>query len=143
LVKGEGDVIAYYYLHTNGDLIYKPASVVESDPSYFDSDFVKKVWDVGLKDRAAAYLMVLEAAAMGARKDRIDHLIDHWGMTDEDCSVFVGRIGLRLFRDGSQWCATYEDFTNLQESEAGFGERAIDALIALPKPGLSPSTAKP
>lgn len=136
-------MIAYYYLHTNGDLIHKPASVVDSDPDYFDSDFVRRWWKVDLKGRESAYLVVLEAAAMGARKDRIAHLIQHWGMTDEDCLTFAQRIGLRLFRDGSQWCATYEDFTNLQESGVGFGERAIDALIALPKPGLSPSTAEP
>ncbi len=135
-------MIAYYYLHTNGDLIHKPASVVDVDPNYFDSDFVRKVWKVGLKDRASAYLMLLEAAAMGARKDRVDHLIDHWGMTDEDCLTFTERLGLRLFRDGDKWCATYEDFTNPQESDAGFGERAIDALIDLPKPGLSAMTGK-
>ena len=137
-------MIAYYYLHTNGDLIHKPASVVDSDPDYFDSDFVRKVWKVGLEDRAAAYLMLLEAAAMGARRDRIDHLVQHWGMTDGDCLTFVATTdeNLRLFRDGSQWCATYADFINLQESEAGFGERAIDALIDLPKPGLSAITGK-
>lgn len=134
----------YYYLHTNGDLIHKPVSVVDGDPNYFDSDFVRKVWKVGLKNRASAYLMLLEAAAMGARKDRINHLIEQWGMTDEDCITFAERTdgGLRLFRDGDQWCATYKDFVNLQESEAGFGERAIDALIDLPKPGLSPMTGK-
>ena len=135
-------MIAYYYLHTNGDLIHKPASVVDGDPGYFDSDFVRKVWKVGLEDRAAAYLVLLEAAAMGARKDRVDQLIEHWGMTDEDCLTFAERLGLRLYRDGNQWCATYEDFIDLQESDAGFGERAIDALIALPKPGLSAMTGK-
>lgn len=135
-------MITYYYLHTNGDLIHKPASAVDSDPNYFDSDFVRRFWKVDLRDRGTAYLVVLEAAAMGAGKERIDDLIDHWGMTDEDCFTFVERMngGLRLFRDGNQWCATYKDFVNLQESEAGFGERAIDALIALPKPGLSTMT---
>lgn len=135
-------MIAYYYLHTNGDLIHKPTSVVDGDPNYFDSDFVRKVWKVGLKDRASAYLMLLEAATMGARKDRIDHLIDHWGMTDEDCHTFAERIGLRLSRDGDKWCATYGDFINLQESDAGFGDRAIDALIDLPKPGLFAMTGE-
>lgn len=133
---------AYYYLHTNGDLIYKPASVMDGDPSYFDSDFVRKVWKVDLRDRATAYLMLLEAAAMGAGKDRIEHLINHWGMTDDDAATFVSCTNgaFLLFRDGDKWCATYGDFINLQESETGFGKRAIDALIALLKPGL-PGTA--
>jgi hypothetical protein len=28
----------------------------------------------------------------------------------------------RVFKDGPMWCAVYKDFTNLQESDAGFGE---------------------
>lgn len=32
----------YYYLHTNGSVIYKPFIVVCD--GYFDSPFVKKVW---------------------------------------------------------------------------------------------------
>lgn len=32
------------YLHSNGNLIEKPKIVYESDPSYFTSPFVMKVW---------------------------------------------------------------------------------------------------
>lgn len=34
----------------------------------------------------------------------------------------------KLFKDGNSWCATYEDFINLQESEAGFGDTPNDAI---------------
>ena len=36
----------YYYLHTNGELIQKPAFVVEMEgvQSYFNSPFVVKYW---------------------------------------------------------------------------------------------------
>ncbi len=36
----------YFYLHTNGELIEKPAIVVESEgvQSYFSSPFVRKYW---------------------------------------------------------------------------------------------------
>ena len=36
----------YFYLHTNGELIEKPASVVESAgvQDYFNSPFVRKHW---------------------------------------------------------------------------------------------------
>ena len=37
---------SYYYLHTNGQLIWKPAIVVESDPDYFNSSFIVKHWKI-------------------------------------------------------------------------------------------------
>ncbi len=39
-------VIGAYYLHTNGDLIWKPAAAFHntSIEKYFDSDFVVKYW---------------------------------------------------------------------------------------------------
>lgn len=79
----------YYYLHTNGDLIYKPASVMDSDPSYFDSSFVKKVWALDLSDRGDAYSMLLEAEAMGARVERIHELKAKWKITEEDTQTFA------------------------------------------------------
>lgn len=37
----------------------------------------------------------------------------------------------KVFRDGTAWCATGRGFTNLQESDAGFGDSALAALGAL------------
>ena len=36
-----------------------------------------------------------------------------------------------LSKDGNQWCATRQDFVNLQESLAGFGDEPHDAMIDL------------
>ena len=39
---------------------------------------------------------------------------------------------LRVFVDGNQWCAVYhEDFINLQESPAGFGNSVAGAVADL------------
>lgn len=35
---------------------------------------------------------------------------------------------VKFFMDGNQWCATFEDFINLQESPAGFGRTCMEAL---------------
>ena len=43
-MKGWRD--GYYYLHTNGQIIWKAAMVVDCDPCYFDSPFVVKYWRV-------------------------------------------------------------------------------------------------
>jgi hypothetical protein len=82
--------------------------------------------------------LCIEALALGADKDRIDELAKKWGLTDDDAQAFVNSMSeLRLFRDGNQWCATFSDFINLQESQCGFGDTALDAFAELAKAGLT------
>jgi hypothetical protein len=125
--------IHYYYLHTNGSLIHKNAVVVESDPQYFDSPFVKKVWKIDITDRKDAWLLVIEAGALGANKERIQELAKLWGLTDEDAHEFAKRMRLIIKIDGDEWMAAFEDFINIQESQCGFGPTALEAFIALAK----------
>ena len=42
-------------------------------------------------------------------------------------------ILLRVFVDGNKWCAVYQDFINLQESPAGFGNSVAEAVEDLMK----------
>ena len=42
--------------------------------------------------------------------------------------------GVRLEMDGNAWCAKKEDFINLQESHAGFGNSKDEAITDLLKP---------
>ncbi len=126
------DITGWYYLHTNGDLIFKkfrPES---------DSPFVRRVWALAAEDRACAWLICIEALALGARKSRIDELAKKWELTDEDAQEFVKHTGqFNLFRDGDAWCATFKDFANVQESQCGFGKTALEAFAELAKPGLT------
>ena len=50
----------YYYLHINGQLIYKPAAVVETDPNYFDSMFVRKWWKIDNEDQHSEMIEEVE-----------------------------------------------------------------------------------
>ena len=79
----------YYYLHVNGDLIHKPAMVVESDPDYFDSDMVKRVWQVETEDRDDAWRILIEALVSGARVDRVRDLAEQWGCDEDDLPHFL------------------------------------------------------
>jgi len=74
----------YYYLHTNGELIGKNPVVVDSDASYFDSDFVKRVWKIETEDRESCWTMLLEALALGARIGRIKELAEKWNCDKAD-----------------------------------------------------------
>lgn len=127
----------YYYLHTNGDLIFK-----RFEPER-DSPFVRRVWRVAIDDRGTAWLLLIEALALGANRVRIDELAQKWGVNDNDAPNFVkhatdssGKKMFRLSKDGDRWCATFHDFVNLQELQVGFGDTCLEAFADLARPGL-------
>lgn len=111
----------FYYLHTDGNLIFKPASVVEFDSHYFDSPFVKKVWRVDLKDRLCAWRIVLEALSMGCSIPRARELAGKWRLTFEDSIELLKRTprnevteamteGMKIFIPEIFWALTKEDW---------------------------------
>ena len=61
----------FFYLHTNGALIYKR---LRPDPS----DFVRRVWKVDTRDRMCAWRILLETTALGANIERIRELAEKW-----------------------------------------------------------------
>jgi len=129
-------MIGYYYLHSESkDLIYKPASVVDSDASYFDSPFVQKVWKFDSEDRFDAWQLCVEASVLGARKERVAELVKKWGLTDADAPHFCDRAGLVCKQDGVQICVHDATFVNLQEDQAGFGDTIFEALVDFAKQG--------
>ncbi len=120
----------FYYLHTNGNLIFKPFRPEET------SDFVRRIWPVDLKSRGHAWVICIEALAMGAKRARVMELAETWGISDSDALEFAKRAHLTLFRDGSQWCAGFNDFQNVLKSQCGFGATALEALAELAREGL-------
>lgn len=122
----------WYYLHENGDLIYKGAAYT-SLADFYESDLVRAFWEVTPDDREQAWNTVVEALAAGAKPERVRELADKWGCTDEDAQEYASRVNVILRMDGDQWCATREDFADLMESPAGFGTRAYEAMAELAK----------
>lgn len=129
----------WYYLHTNGDLIYK-RELGATAADIRESDFAKGLWPVDPEDRKGAWNILVEAWAAGAHQHRILELADKWGCNDMDAEHYADIIGAKIFLDGNSWCATRKDFINLQESPAGFGHNALEALAELAKRlGYKPS----
>lgn len=82
----------YYYLHSESkDLIYKPEICVQSDPEYFNSPFVQKVWHIDISDRSNAWTIVLESLALGARVERVKELAEKWGCDYNDSFEMFAR----------------------------------------------------
>jgi hypothetical protein len=68
----------YYYLHTNGDVIGKNPTVVDSDPEYLNSSFVKKYWLITNISELIA--MLTELKKLGVKPDRISDIEKHNGI---------------------------------------------------------------
>lgn len=66
--------------------------------------------------------------------DRVQELATKWHCGNSDAQIYGDRIGVLLFLDGNQCGATKrKDFVNFQESPAGFGDTALEAMAALCK----------
>jgi len=122
----------WYYLHQNGDLIYK-RELGETAADIRESPFAKMLWPFDPSDRQGAWTILVESLACGANKNRVTELAQKWCCDNADAQNYVDRIGARIFMDGNAWCATRRDFVDLQKSPAGFGETALEALAALCK----------
>lgn len=82
----------YYYLHQNGTLLWKPAIVVDADPHYFESPFVKTVWRVDRQDgggRARFWIILLEALVKGLSQEGAWSFIHRYNLDLEDMSRFL------------------------------------------------------
>jgi hypothetical protein len=130
--------IGWYYLHDNGSLIYKASDDAAADIR--DGDFARGMWPLDPSNRETAWRIVIEAGAAGADPKRVAELADLWQCDDLDARLYAERSGAHIYMDGNAWCATKNDFLNLQESPAGFGDTPREALTALAKElGYQPS----
>lgn len=124
--------VGWYYLHTNGELIYK-RELGGTAADIRESPFARAMWPCDPEDREGAWRILVEALALGCSLARIRELADKWGCTDEDARVYAERVGCNLFPDGNAWCATRTDFEDLQSSPAGFGDTCLEAMAELCK----------
>lgn len=125
-------VIGWYYLHENGQLIYKP-ELGDTVADLCESNLVQTFWPVDPADRASAWRLLVEALALGADTERVRALAVKWGCTDEDAQRYAERVGAVLSKDGDVWRATRTDFVCLQGPLVGSGPSALEALAALCK----------
>jgi len=117
----------YYYLHTNGDLIYK-RDLDGTVADLRDSDFVVAFWPFDPESRGGAWRIVVEAEVAGANPDRIQHLARHWGCDDEDAAMYASTLGVQLEKVNGRWRATV---TKAAGTYYGEGVTALEAFQRL------------
>lgn len=123
----------YYYLHTNGELIWKPYLDGGQVADFRESSFVQHFWTINLKDREKAWSLLIEALSIGAHKERVVELATLWKCTNQDAAIYAEHIGINLYMDGTAWCASRRDAIDLQMSPHGFGDTALEAMADLAK----------
>ena len=125
-------ITGFYYLHTNGRLIFRhDLPGIAADMR--ESDFAVMLWSFDTEDRGNAWTILVEALACGADLAQIQELASWWHCNDADAQVYADRVRVLLSKNSDQWCATRKDFVDLQESPAGFGNTALEAMAELCK----------
>lgn len=122
----------FYYLHTNGDLIWKKFRP-ERDPG----GFVRRVWPMDPSRREDGYVILVEAAALGADMNRVLELARKWGMDGDDGLVFCERMGFVCSphegEAGSGYLLRHKD--DAPERTSGEGSSPLLALISYTRQG--------
>lgn len=124
-------IAGWYYLHVNGDLIYKRDSPGQ-DADIRESDFAVGLWAWD-NERPTAWRILVEALCAGAHPYRIANLLALWNCNDDDALNYANYAGFNLGEDGDMKTASRKDFDNLQESPMGFGKTYLEAMADLCK----------
>jgi len=120
----------WYYLHVNGDLIYK-RELGGTAADIRESDLAIGLWPCDRTSRLSAWTMLVESLAAGANSERVSELAAHFNADEEDAKIYADKIGVILTVDGDKVCCTRHDFVNLQVSKAGFGDTSLEAMADL------------
>ncbi|GAB1376848.1 hypothetical protein MASR1M48_17000 [Lactococcus petauri] len=133
----------FYYLHTNGDLIWKVNMDNGQEADFRESDFVVTYWGIDLKDRQCYWTFLVEALAAGAKKERVFELANKNGCNNEDAQMYAKALDLSILPDGNAMGAMRKndyETSNIQESPCGFGDTSLEALAEFAKAlGYKPS----
>ena len=128
-------VEAWYYLHTNGSLIYKRelGGKFTTLQDIHDSDFCRAYWFVDPEDREGAWNILVEGLALGADGEQILRLAERWGCTNEDAVIYAEQVGCELQGEGKEWVAYRMDAVDpLSEPQrSGYGNCALSAMANL------------
>jgi hypothetical protein len=126
-------IIGYYYLHQNGELIYKH-NLDGTITDLRDSDLVRMFWPLDTRNREHAWTILVEAGALGAKPQRIQELSETWYCDNNDAKIYADRIGVFLAiinTEPEKWCASVPIGGN--GTTEGYGDSALLALIDLCK----------
>src|SRR5689334_5416510 len=113
-------ITGWYYLHTNGELIFKRDSPGQ-DADIRESDFARALW-AWTGERADAWSILVEALSIGANKDRIKELSEKWGCDDRDAENYAEYLGVIIREFDGKKRAYKKLITGNENNPMGTGE---------------------
>lgn len=121
----------WYYLHENGELIYKKDPDAIEDIRDSDLCIAAWAWD---GQRSTAWSVLVEALALDANKQKVEELAIKWKCDNEDAVNYAKYMGLDIGMDGDAFFArSLNAFVDLQQSPCGFGENYLAAFADFAK----------
>ncbi len=99
-------ITGYYYLHKNGNLIYKNDIDDGVVADFRESDFVVMFWPIDLQNRSTLWRILIEALALGTDLNRIYELAEKWKCNNEDAVHYADYLQASLKIDGDKFMAT-------------------------------------
>lgn len=109
----------YFYLHTNGRIIFKKRT---SEEELEESPFVQAWWKINTDEVSDMIRMLIRAHTIGTKED-MDDLVRAWNISDADCEVYAKKEGLKYERVGGMWNVYAADIM-----KAGMSDRLFMAL---------------
>lgn len=129
-----------YYLHINGNLIYKPHANIDD---LLDSDFVVKFWELDTDNRGTAWLMLIEASLLGATESRINQLREIWDIDNrpEEIADFCKYANLDVkFEGGKYEVREGVDGSNLVGVDTDFFKACVDLSMKIADEAIKDGT---
>lgn len=82
-------IVAYYYLHENGNIIYKTSEAVDFNgpEKYFESDFVIEWWRISSEDEFINMVNILRVYCDGKK----------YNVDEQKLIVLERKIGIKTF----------------------------------------------
>lgn len=119
--------IGYYYLHTNGTLIYKPYIDDMQVNDFTESPFCKKYWTMYDNSRMTVWNILIDAAVNGASIQHILDKAEKFKCDNDDALIYADKSDISL----SVHKYDLDVWTAEKHGKTGAGLTAIESIIDL------------
>lgn len=134
----ENEILGYYYLHVNGNLIWKRYIDDKQEEEIYNSDLVKKFWTIRENERESLWAVAIEAYCWGneVTAPQVEEFSIKHNLSNLDGEFFAERAGMYVAQS-SDSVYTVGFIGDIGATpQIGTGKNALKAFIDLARPAL-------
>jgi hypothetical protein len=117
----------------NHKLVPVSGKVIAETPDFFKSKTVRFYWEIDTNNKMTIYAMLIQAAALGIDKERIEELKQLWVLTDEDFYDFLKFTKTEICEKESIFYAHFTWYDDHNDIIIGNGQTPWEAVVDLLK----------